>query len=563
MAFFARTAGGALFALALTASIGACGHSALDLFPEDVDGGGGVGTADGGLDAEVDVDVMPADAGVDAGCTGPSCPGTYVAGDVGSDTNPGTGFAPVKTIKKAMEIAALLGGAQDVYVAAAKYTEKVTLAERVSLLGGYDCSALPCTWARDIATKESTLVAPDFDGVFAPHTITRKTLFEGFRVDGKAGTPVAVPGGAAMTLEGSPTIARCTIRGGDTTGGIVNARRSIGISVLAPSSDPAGARIVDNTIGAGTAAEESVGVHFQGRAAAVGSVSATLAKNRIQGGNAPSSIGIAAWSSGAGTVIRDNDILAGTSTTGGGGAWGIAVGSTMTIDGNRINVDANAPGSCIQTVAPNFCGGIVSLSSTSVITNNIIRGVKGPRSCAVALVEAEKVAGAVVLNGNTLDGGGSGPTVGLVSAAVTVRTGVGTNSIFGNVRNNILLGGSNKSRYGVFEDSVAGKTARPAVLENNDFWNPPLASPTSDFAYRQWVAGVGTDVPFANLTTKLTALAPKDNLGVDPLFGTGFHLQTTSPVIDEGTPTEAPPRDMDGNARPQGAAVDMGADEAR
>jgi predicted outer membrane repeat protein len=55
------------------------------------------------------------------------------------------------------------------------------------------------------------------------------------------------------------------------------------------------------------------------------------------------------------------------------------------------------------------------------------------------------------------------------------------------------------------------------------------------------------------------------NLATDPLFegGTPFdlHIQTTSPCVDTGTSTGAPTDDMEGNLRPMGTGVDMGAYE--
>jgi hypothetical protein len=288
----------------------------------------------------------------------------------------------------------------------------------------------------------------------------------------------------------------------------------------------------------------------------------TVKGNRIQGGSAPSTAAIAAGAAGSGTVIAGNEIIAGTSTASSGMAWGIAISSTAVIDRNRINVDQGAVGTCTSTAAPNFCGGILSTSSTTVITNNVILGVKGPRTCAVYLTEMEKAAGTVVLNANTLDGSGVGATTGgLLSAAIAMRTTVGTTAIFGNVRNNILLGGGNKSRYGIYEETVTGKTARPAVLDNNDFWYAIAGVTTYDFAFRAWSGSVASDITFADLGTQLAVINPTDNLAVDPLFGTGFHLSAASPLIDEGTSTEAPPADMDGDPRPQGSAVDIGADE--
>ena len=39
------------------------------------------------------------------------------------------------------------------------------------------------------------------------------------------------------------------------------------------------------------------------------------------------------------------------------------------------------------------------------------------------------------------------------------------------------------------------------------------------------------------------------------------HLKVGSPCIDTGTPTEAPPKDFEGDVRPKGPAFDIGPDE--
>ncbi len=58
-----------------------------------------------------------------------------------------------------------------------------------------------------------------------------------------------------------------------------------------------------------------------------------------------------------------------------------------------------------------------------------------------------------------------------------------------------------------------------------------------------------------------------DHVEGNPLFvdapGSDFRLQQSSPAIDKGSSTEAPDDDFDGNLRPQGEGIDIGAFESR
>jgi hypothetical protein len=550
--------------------LGACGHLPFEDIPDvgDAAAGAETGPIEGSTVVEggTVVDGNVVDAKLDAGpCQGPTCVGTYVSGTTGNDSNPGTSAKPVQTIQAGIAIAVKLGGKQNVYVASTHYPEKVTLAESVHLLAGYDCSGTSCTWNRDIVKNDTAILDQDFEGVLAPSTVTRKTLFDGFRVVGKGGTPTTFPGSAAMSLvSGTPTVTRCRFTGGTVVGGNANAR-SIGVAVLGPANDPGGALIDQNAISGGPSADQSVGLLLAGSVSGVsGAAVAVVTSNTIRSDAAQFTTAVLALNSGAATLLAKNDIGGGTASTTGAlttnSSWGITVMSAMTIDGNHINTDVASVAGCGQTVNGDFCGGIHSQGSTTTIINNVVLGAKGPKSCAVLLEDGEVGVGSVILNANTLDGAGTNGVDGTLSTAVALRINAGTNATFGKVRNNILLGGTNKSRYGVYEDPPTGKTAHVVVLDNNDFWN--VGTPRTDFAYRLWNGAVGTDVTFAQLGT-ISNTPPVANLGVDPLLDATWHLGSASPVIDKGTSTEAPSRDIDGDSRPKGTAVDIGADEAK
>jgi hypothetical protein len=142
----------------------------------------------------------------------------------------------------------------------------------------------------------------------------------------------------------------------------------------------------------------------------------------------------------------------------------------------------------------------------------------------------------------------------------------GFNAAVGEVRNNILLGGSAASRYGVYEDAPAGKDQHPKIFEYNLIF---ISQPTAaDHLYRFYDAINGesfldtvaevNDLQNLAQRTTLSGHTVVDNPALD---GT-FHLSTGSPAVDAGTATDAPVNDMDGEPRPQGVAHDIGADEA-
>jgi hypothetical protein len=85
------------------------------------------------------------------------------------------------------------------------------------------------------------------------------------------------------------------------------------------------------------------------------------------------------------------------------------------------------------------------------------------------------------------------------------------------------------------------------------------------------IYGTSTTVTYSDVEGGFTG---SGNINSNPLFvlsdpaGAGtpkttgdYHIQSGSPVINQGTATGAPADDMDGDSRPLGSGIDMGADE--
>jgi hypothetical protein len=503
--------------------------------------------------------------------------GTYVS-NTGNDSNPGTRTLPVRTITKgqqnARSLLGMTGMPQVVFVAEGHYAEKVALTENISLWGGHECNAGACTWTRNPQKYDSSIDNVDDEGVLVPAGVTRKTKLDGFRVRGRSGTPTLVQGSMCITVRGgTPSITGNRLELGNVKG----SGRAVGIAVVAPGGpEPGGVLISKNEINGSSADRAAFGVVIEpwpgvvpGNGAAV-----TIENNQIRAGSAPSTTGIAAWSAAPGSVARGNQITGGSVPPGaqGSGSWGIQVQSALLIENNRINTDAGSVGTCMGST---WCGGINSFSATTTIVNNVVVGARALRSTALHLQEAEAPAGVAIVNGNVLDGGGVGlqgsgslPTQ---SAAVVLRIGVCNNCGFtgfaGRLRNDILLGGNNVERFGVLEESTPNKTMHPEAFEANAIFFAPQpggAPSRPGVLYRLWNGTTQTDLlTIADVTAQLMPKQgpPAGLQVVDPMLDGSFHLNKASPLIDKGTKTEAPLTDMDGEARPKGAGVDVGADE--
>lgn len=479
--------------------------------------------------------------------------GTFVSVN-GNNANPGTQAQPVLTIAVGLAHALTIGNGVDVYVAQGAYYEAVTMVEGVSLFGGYE----DATWTRDIKAYPTSIACTAFVCLSAPSTITRATLFDGFSLKGLTGSPAVSPGNATVYLQGGcPTISHNVIQGGTVSSGSGTNATSSGIFVVGPQSDVNGPLIANNTITGGTSTELSVGLVINDDLAA-----AEVRDNAIRGGAGKTSQGLTAWASTSKTIIENNDIQAGDSTT--GGSFGLVIQGAATINKNRFNTDLLTSPKCTQIASGAWCGGLLSFSATATITNNVILGADSAYSVGVLLSEAEDPAGQIILNGNFIDGSGqltgavsnTSRSVGLVMRSPYV--GANTNAIFGSIRNNIFVGGRNVNRYGVYEDDVAGQTCDPGAFENNDIFFPTQAGSINNI-YRDWNGAIGTPHPLIDTINLWAGFGA--NIDDDPHVDQTGHLLVGSPCINAGTMAEAPQFDMDDEARPKGASIDIGADE--
>jgi Ca2+-binding RTX toxin-like protein len=130
--------------------------------------------------------------------------------------------------------------------------------------------------------------------------------------------------------------------------------------------------------------------------------------------------------------------------------------------------------------------------------------------------------------------------------AVNIQNGSTGNTVLNNV---LLNAHATRGAIDISPDSRAGFTSDyNAVIDR--FTTDDAATVLT---LAQWRSQTGQDAH--------SFVATAAQLFVDPAGG-DFHLAAGSPAVDAGTNPQAPTTDIDGAARPQGAAVDVGADES-
>jgi hypothetical protein len=203
-------------------------------------------------------------------------------------------------------------------------------------------------------------------------------------------------------------------------------------------------------------------------------------------------------------------------------------------------------------------GAAISLNSTAstTITRSVIRdNVSSGGSGGIYVLGAGKIlniSNSVIAGNQGTNGGaiqtGSGPTVSIVNS--TFADNVAT------------------SYGGVFYVCATGST----TVRNSIFWNN-TATTSGHTSYK----GCGilngyVTITNSNVTTgggNFVNGTPTVSSNIDPaqnpLFvnaaADDYHLQSGSPMINQASATYAPADDLDGQARPLGAADDIGADE--
>lgn len=333
--------------------------------------------------------------------------------------------------------------------------------------------------------------------------------------------------GRALTLLDavSPTVDGFALTGGDATSETVGPHQGGGVYIAADNVLLINNIISDNlatTSSSITDTGRGGGIFVSGASSSV-VISANQILSNVAGAGGPGTIGQGGGVFAQGAVTLANNLIASNQARSDGSLFGYGGGAHITngvVRGNQFISNSASNG-----------GGIASLSDT-LFEANLSRGTTG----ANFLVEA----------------GGSSAVRNNFILESNCPTGVSPGGSAVSVVNNTIAG----CNQGVY---VPPGMSPP--ISNNLFFSNVTAitgegTPPLDYN-GFWLNGTDFNVS-GTLTGTHNVFA--DPLFVDPAAG-DYHLQFGSPMMDAGTGAGAPPDDYDGDLRPTGAGVDIGADE--
>lgn len=248
--------------------------------------------------------------------------------------------------------------------------------------------------------------------------------------------------------------------------------------------------------------------YIAGGVLALSSDDLTFSGNEIIGNASPQNLGGIGVGSGN-FVLRQNAIISNTGAHGAGIAVGIQT-TTVTLDANRL----------LANRASQRGGGILIYPDTVfTLTNNIIAD----------------------------------------NSAEELGDGIHISDSQGSLVNNTIAKNDEGAGEGVYLAGTADATILNNIIVSHTYGIYNAGSGTPDVTYNDvWGNSVGDYYGVTPGTGNISS----DPLFVDP-EGWDYHVRLQSPAVNMAHPDDslAPALDIDGDARPSGIGVDMGADE--
>jgi parallel beta-helix repeat protein len=267
--------------------------------------------------------------------------------------------------------------------------------------------------------------------------------------------------------------------------------------------------------------------------------------------------------------------------------WGIFTGfsdylliANNTASNSQVQHGIYVSNSCVapvvrgNTIFGNYAAGIhmngdLSQGGTGLITGALVEGnvIHDNGAGGGSGINCDGVQGSVFRNNLLYNNHASGISLYRIDAADGAKNNV--------VVNNTILEASDARWCVNIQNGSTGNTLSNNVLYNYSSWKgvvdisaDSLAGFASDYNVvmdRFTTDGGGTVLTLAQWRAQTgqdqhSLVSSPAALFVNPAAN-NYHLLATSPAVDAGTAANAPPADLDGNPRPSGSAIDIGAYE--
>jgi len=491
----------------------------------------------------------------------------YVDRTTGQDIGTcGTTSIPCRTISYALNSRA--SGGDTIRVAQGVYTENLTVDKQVTLEGGYESVA----WTRNIDAYKTTI---DGGGSTVNQSVVRfeedsdGAVLDGFTIQ----NGVAEYGGGIHITGANIVVQDCVV-----TENVANYKGG-GIHVSNSDVLISNTRVLSNEVHNNFGG----GIHVAGANAQVEIRDCLVANNRgadFGGGGI-----VIDWYASA--TIANSEIISNTCPTPNDGGGGIRVNNhaSAEIQDNFIAYNQADSGGGIGVTDHSTA----SITGNQILSNTVIYGGGG-----IGVYECRVAIGHNIINWNAargaagLDIGGSSADV---YANIVAYNRVGDwasagMSLWGasyvTVTNNIIVSNVGWDGYGIalWNDTTQARLVNNTIAYNSGEGVSAAAASTALVRNNIIVGNNGgiqdmdsqaaitidhNDVWNNGWANYINVSPGTGDISADPLFvndaADDLHLRSDSPCIDAGTNAGAPATDFDGDPRPHGKGVDIGADE--